>query len=102
MYLTHDVVDKYQITSDEQREKLCEILRNEHTSAVKEVSPTQINEPIVTKESENVITIDQNTEKSDTVSVKTDNIPHLVSSIINSSKRSGKRTIKISIEIVDE
>ena len=97
-----DAIDKYQVTSDAQREKVSEIICNDPQGEVEkgkdtvECNKSEANEPPVS----NVRVIGQ--EKSDNITVESHDIGTLVNQIISSSKKQGKSTIKIQIEITNE
>ena len=95
-----NAVDKYQVTSDAQRESMLEILAKEAPSNVTE-------KPIITVESEakrdpkpSIYVTDSN--NSDPISVSASNVNEIISKVLELSAKRGKSTVKIQIEIINE
>ena len=112
---TSDAVDKYQITSDDQRQKISNILSNKPGSA--KTGPDSLTsvkcdalkpQVVIEKESSAsinptgtaTVNIDENLSKC---SCATSNVGNMVDSIIGqATSKGGKTTIKIQIEICKE
>ena len=95
-----DAVDKYQITSDEQRELMSHIIAG---------NPGQSNVTVSPKHSDVINTSVTVTDKEGSTNCKTHenvisnaNVGGLVNEIIEKNSKSGKTVIKISIEITKE
>ena len=97
-----DAVDKYQLTSDEQRQKLCEIISNESNCEVKEVSDMVNKENIEPNVSKVVCETASTAPLNETVNVQSDDVVPLITNIVNATKNGRKSVIKINIEIINE
>ena len=86
-----DAIDKYQVTSDEQREAMCKIIAGNHGQEV-------------TKDTESVSVSKETNSKCQCQDAKIDvnNVGGIINEIIQKQKGSGKSTIKIQIEITTE
>ena len=97
-----DAVDKYQITSEEQRQKLSEIIGYEHTTEIREVQdPNQIvidSHPSSLIEKSDV-SVAKNNQK---LQVDASNVSEIVDGIIKGMKGKDTTRIKIEIEIINE
>ena len=111
---TSDAVDKYQITSDEQRQKISNILSQKPGENTNPPDPLSIvkcdatkpqvvmptDSSIPTTSNAKVVNIDENLSK---YSCATSNVGNMVDDIISKATCSGgKTTIKIQIEISKE
>ena len=101
-----DVVDKYQITSDAQREQMSEIMCNDVENNVKEVRDTSVVEQNVKETTENKAKVSKvnlsNGVSNSEVDVDSENIGVLITKLLENAKKAGKNTIKIQIEIHNE
>ena len=98
-----DAVDKYQITSDEQREMMSRIIAGNQTH-VSEVVAKEGSKRENCKDT--TVTVSHDTLKTnvenDCKGVEAKNIGGMINDIIEEQTKSGKTTIKISIEITKE
>ena len=97
-----DAVDKYQITSEEQQQKLSKIIANEHVSNLDEVQDVVLEEEKQLNVVESSIVTVEGADKNAEVTVKSNDVGDLTSGIVNVMKSKGKSTIKIQIEIINE
>ena len=100
---TSDAIDKYQITSHEQREMMSNVIAGKHLTEVREVSQPKSNDETSTVDIEHKanVSISQANEPPVTIenSVKTDQIGSMINNIIKEQKGDGKVVIIIQIEI---
>lgn len=95
-----DVVDKYQITSDQQKDNLSKVLHDEISNITKENREPNL-EVTVKEQSEGVPNITSCSCKGQKIKLnETDQIGSMINQIIT-SRKSGKTTIKIEIEFSD-
>ena len=100
-----DAIDKYQITSDEQREMMSKVIAGQHVDQVSEVcAPKSVDKVVKSGENDALVTVSESapTENCNKVTLKETNVGDLINSIIESQKSGGKKTIKINIEITTE
>ena len=97
-----NAVDKYQITSDEQRQKLSEIIGNEHTTEVREVTDMFTDKTLEKNEPKVELESVEKEQINDTLKVQSDNIGPIIASIVNATKSEQKSIVKINIEIINE
>ena len=97
-----DVMDKYQLTSLEQREQLCKILREEQRTSVCEVM--ELNDDLKEgKSCENNAEIEMKGDvEKETINVQSRDIGKIIEGVVNAMKSKSKTTIKIQIEITSE
>ena len=98
-----DAIDKYQITSDDQREQMSAIMANEGVSNVREISQVPIEENSKREE----VTISENVDKTEgKVSVQPNmqnlNVGEFVTQLLQGARQGGKNTIEITIKIHNE
>ena len=101
-----DAVDKYQITSADQRALMSHVMANNPKKRCEtvSVSPSTSEEVVVKK---NDVESGENSVKVDKTEpvrqqINETNVAQIVSELLNASKTEGKRTIKIQIEIISE
>ena len=96
-----NAVDKYQITSDQQREAMSNIIANQIESMVHEQSPNAI--VIEAKSNENKELVEVKTGQSEkTVNVTPSSVCGIITSVLECSSKCGKSTVKIQIEVINE
>ena len=100
-----DAVDKYQITSDEQRAMMSRVIAGEHKDEVCEVTnpkPVETGQNVESNEATITISQNKNACKCEKSNESRENVGELINSIIEKQKSKGKSRIKISIEIINE
>ena len=101
-----NAIDKYQITSHEQREMMSKVIAGQHATEVREVKEPKIDQDIVKIDvgRSTSITISQGskTSSSATSEITADQIGSMISNVIKEQKDDGKTVIKIQIEISKE
>ena len=104
-----DAIDKYQITSDAQRQQMSEIMAEDTSNNVKELVVIDNDSKVDDKVVENVpnvsnVTITRN--ESDPIhanpNLDSNSVGNLVTKLLEGVKKQGKSTIKIQIEIHNE
>ena len=93
-----DAIDKYQITSDEQREMLSSIIAHKHETNVTEITKTDkdTNPPVQVLVTQN----DKGCTCGNVKTVNKSNVGDLVSEIIDKVGNGGNHVVKIQIEIM--
>ena len=97
-----DAIDKYQITSDEQREVMSDIIARPVPNVVKELPKTQLVVNQTDKVTSNVTITSNGSEQNDKVTIDGSNVGELVTKIIDQSAKRGKSTVKIKIVVINE
>ena len=100
-----DAIDKYQITSDEQREMLSSIIAHKHETNVTEKAHIAKNETKVEISPEVKVTVTQNEKLctcGNVTSIKQQNVGDLVTEIVEKVGKDSKNVIKIQIEIIPQ
>ena len=93
-----DAVDKYQITSDAQRQMISELIAGEHEHKIREMSDVNFNAEPKLKATECV----QMASECQNCKINAGNVGSIVDDLIKKQSGGGKTIIKIQIEICKE
>ena len=104
-----DAIDKYQITSDAQRQQMSEIMADDTSNNVKELvvidNDSKVDDKvveIVPKVSNVTITRNESDAIHANPNLDSNSVDNLVTKLLEGVKKQGKSTIKIQIEIHNE
>ena len=94
-------MDKYQVTSDAQREAMSNIIAHETKSTVEEKPQNAF--VIEAQSAEKVNSVEVKTQGSDkAVSVSSANVCDIITNVLECSSKCGKSRVKIQIEVINE
>ena len=102
-----DAIDKYQITSAEQRALMSDIMAHNPKPKDTDITIVRPNEPVITKTKSSVSEVENCdvkvvTKPLVTTEITESNIGQIVTELIKATQSDGKKTIKIQIEITTE
>ena len=99
---TSDTVDKYQITSDEQRELMSKVIAGRHKPQVKEIDKCETEVKPVEPIAKVCVCGNKLGEKEKIGIIEVGKVTELIDNVIKTHGKEGKNTIKITIEITKE